>query len=92
MTASGDDWARFENPAHDFPKRVEYRRTPDGLHAEIAGPGKGGKELVIPFDYYPAACNVSYAARRAGRTSSASVLRSSVIFGGLLSTRSTCSG
>ena len=51
MTASGANWARFENPEHDFPKRVEYRRTPDGLHAEIAGPGKDGKELVIPFEY-----------------------------------------
>lgn len=51
LTASGADWARFENPQHDFPKRVEYRRTSSGLHAEIAGPGKGGKEVVMPFDY-----------------------------------------
>lgn len=51
LTASGSDWARFENPQHDFPKRVEYRRTPGGLHAEIAGPGKDGKEMVLPFDY-----------------------------------------
>jgi hypothetical protein len=51
MTASGTNWARFENPGHDFPKRVEYRRTPDGMHAEIAGPGKEGKETVIPFEY-----------------------------------------
>ena len=51
LTASGSDWARFENPQHDFPKRVEYRRTPAGLHAEIAGPGKDGKEIVLPFDY-----------------------------------------
>ena len=51
--AGGADWARFENPANDFPKRVEYRRTPQGLHAEIAGPGRDGKELVIPFPYDP---------------------------------------
>jgi len=51
MTASGANWARFENPEHDFPKRVEYRRTANGMHAEIAGPGKEGKELVIPFEY-----------------------------------------
>ncbi|HEU4778552.1 MAG TPA: DUF6265 family protein [Steroidobacteraceae bacterium] len=51
MTESGAHWARFENPQHDFPKRVEYRLTPGGLHAEIAGPGKDGKERVIPFDY-----------------------------------------
>jgi hypothetical protein len=49
--AGGADWARFENPTHDFPKRVEYRKTEDGLYAEIAGPGEGGKEMVIPFDY-----------------------------------------
>jgi len=51
LTASGPDWARFENPQHDFPKRVEYRRTAAGLHAEIAGPGKDGKEVVLPFEY-----------------------------------------
>ena len=51
LTASGKGWARFENPEHDFPKRVEYRRTAQGLHAEIAGPGQGGRETVIPFDY-----------------------------------------
>lgn len=49
--AGGKDWARFENAENDFPKRVEYRKTPDGLHAEIAGPGEAGKELVIPFHY-----------------------------------------
>ncbi|MEJ0086276.1 MAG: DUF6265 family protein [Pseudomonadota bacterium] len=50
-TAGGADWARFENTANDFPKRVEYRRTTDGLYAEIAGPGKDGKTFAIPFDY-----------------------------------------
>ncbi len=64
LTASGDGWARFENPQHDFPKRVEYRRTAGGLHAEIAGPGEGGKELVIPFEYQP--CPVSAAAVATG--------------------------
>jgi hypothetical protein len=51
LTASGEDWARFENPQHDFPTRVEYRRTSSGLHAEIAGPGKDGRQQVIPFEY-----------------------------------------
>jgi hypothetical protein len=51
LTASGPDWARFENPQHDFPRRVEYRRTAGGLLGEIAGPGKNGKETVIPFEY-----------------------------------------
>jgi hypothetical protein len=51
LVASGADWARFENPQHDFPTRVEYRRTPAGLHAEIAGPGENGKQTVMPFDF-----------------------------------------
>lgn len=51
LKASGQGWARFENPEHDFPTRVEYRRTQDGLHAQIAGPGKDGKEMAIPFHY-----------------------------------------
>ncbi len=51
MTASGPDWARFENPEHDFPKRVEYRRTDKGLLAQISGPGEDGKDQVISFDY-----------------------------------------
>jgi hypothetical protein len=53
LTASGLEWARFENPRHDFPKRIEYRRSSSGLHAQIAGAGEGGKELVISFDYEP---------------------------------------
>lgn len=51
LVASGPQWARFENPRHDFPTRIEYRRTATGLHAEIAGPGDDGREKVIPFDY-----------------------------------------
>ncbi len=51
MTSSGPRWAVFENPEHDFPKRVEYRRTDKGLWAQISGPGEGGKDQVIAFDY-----------------------------------------
>lgn len=50
-TAGGANWVRFENPEHDFPKRVEYRRSGDALHAEIAGPGEDGKEIVVGFDF-----------------------------------------
>ncbi|WP_146909390.1 DUF6265 family protein [Arenimonas daejeonensis] len=50
-SAGGDRWVRFENPAHDFPQRIEYRRDGDSLRAEIAGPGDDGKETVIGFDY-----------------------------------------
>jgi hypothetical protein len=51
LTSSGKDWAVFENPQHDFPKRVEYRRTSAGLLAQISGPGGAGAEQTIPFDY-----------------------------------------
>ncbi len=51
QTGSGTQWIRFENPDHDFPQRIEYRRDGDKLYAEIAGPGEDGKETVIPFDY-----------------------------------------
>lgn len=51
MTASGPNWIRFENPEHDFPQRIEYRRDGNALHAEIAGPGGNGDEVVIPFHY-----------------------------------------
>jgi hypothetical protein len=47
----GAGWVRFENLEHDFPKRIEYRRTGDHLHAHVAGPGDGGKEVVIPYEY-----------------------------------------
>ena len=48
----GDGWVVFENPAHDFPNRIEYRRDGAGLRASIAGPGADGKTLEIPFNYH----------------------------------------
>ena len=51
MVARDDASMRFENPAHDFPNRIEYRRTGDELHAAIAGPGRDGKTMTIPFAY-----------------------------------------
>lgn len=51
QVARGDAWIRFENPAHDFPNRIEYRREGEQIHAYIAGPGRDGQELKIPFDY-----------------------------------------
>lgn len=50
-SAGGLNWVRFENPEHDFPRRIEYRRDGKALHAEIAGPGANGKEQVISFNY-----------------------------------------
>jgi hypothetical protein len=54
LTQSSDSSARFENPQHDFPQRIEYRRAGRGLRAEIAGP-RHGQERVIVFDYEPCA-------------------------------------
>jgi hypothetical protein len=47
----GAQRVRFENPAHDFPQRIEYRREGERLHAQIAGPGRDGKEVRIAFEY-----------------------------------------
>lgn len=52
QAAIGEGWIRFENPDHDFPQRIEYRREGDALRAEITGPGDG-QETVIRFDYVP---------------------------------------
>lgn len=53
-TASGANWVRFENPAHDFPQRIEYRRDGAVLQAVVSGPGDGGEATAIRYDY--AAC------------------------------------
>ena len=37
----GADRAVFENPAHDFPTRIEYRRDGDGFVAEVSGGVEG---------------------------------------------------
>lgn len=38
LTASTDDSVRFENPQHDYPTVITYRRDGDRLHATITGP------------------------------------------------------
>lgn len=50
-TGGGESWVRFENLAHDFPQRIEYRRSGDALQAKIAGPGAGGKQMEIAFEF-----------------------------------------
>ena len=40
--------ARFENPDHDFPQRIIYRRDGDALFARIEGASKG-KERAVDF-------------------------------------------
>jgi len=45
----------FENPSHDFPTRVIYRRQADGVTAAIEGL-MNGQSRRIEFPYTPAAC------------------------------------
>jgi hypothetical protein len=52
-TDGGDSWVRFENPKHDFPTRIEYRRAGKSLKATISGPGENGTEFSIPVEYHP---------------------------------------
>jgi hypothetical protein len=40
-----------ENPQHDFPRKINYRREGDTLVATISGPGDGGREQSIDFTY-----------------------------------------
>ena len=48
----------FENPAHDFPKRIIYKRDADTLTATIEG-SMNGKDRRIEFPYKKAACGGS---------------------------------
>lgn len=51
LTASGDQRAVFENPAHDFPQRITYQRSGDRLNARIEGPASNGTRGVdYPFE------------------------------------------
>jgi hypothetical protein len=38
MVAIEDGKVVFENPAHDYPTRIAYQRTADGMMATISGP------------------------------------------------------
>jgi hypothetical protein len=48
----------FENPAHDFPKRIIYKRDGDSLMASIEGP-MNGQNRRIDFPYKKASCGGS---------------------------------
>ena len=47
--------AIFENPAHDFPTRIRYRRQPDGLVASIEGT-LDGRPRTVEFPFRAASC------------------------------------
>lgn len=45
----------FENPAHDFPTRIIYKRDGDALAASVEGPSNGQVRR-IEYPYRKAAC------------------------------------
>lgn len=54
LVRSGPREAIFENPAHDFPQRIIYRREPGGrLLARVEG-RKEDKDMAEEFPYLPA--------------------------------------
>jgi hypothetical protein len=56
LVKSSDGEAVFENPQHDFPQRIIYRReSPDALFARIEGDEKGVTKG-IDFHYKRARC------------------------------------
>jgi len=54
-TSLGERSVVFENLQHDFPQRIGYNRTRDGLLAWIEGPDNG-KTHRIEYPYRRAAC------------------------------------
>ncbi len=47
-----DDTAVFENPTHDFPQRIIYRRiSDDAMTASIEGPGDDGQVRRVDFEF-----------------------------------------
>ena len=52
LTSLRNGEAVFENPEHDFPKKIVYARQPDGsLLAAIEGPGRDGKPRRVEYPY-----------------------------------------
>jgi hypothetical protein len=59
MARQSDTETVFENPEHDFPQRIIYRRNSDGtLHARIEGTSKG-KLKGIDFPMKRVSCEAS---------------------------------
>lgn len=56
LVRSGPGEAVFENPDHDFPQRVIYRREGDRLTGRIEGQA-GGREQAIEWHYRAASLN-----------------------------------
>lgn len=57
LTRSQKTEAVFENPEHDFPKKITYRKEPRGtLHARTEGL-VDGKPYQVEFHFSPVSCN-----------------------------------
>ena len=55
-TTVNDSLLVFENPTHDFPQEIRYRKVnADSFVASIAGP-QGGKRVEIPTPFKRTAC------------------------------------
>lgn len=54
-TSVGASEIVFENPAHDFPTRIAYKRRNDGIVATISGT-MNGKPRSIDFNYTAGNC------------------------------------
>ncbi|MCC6865289.1 MAG: hypothetical protein IT280_03930 [Ignavibacteria bacterium] len=52
LTNINDNCAVFENPDHDFPKKITYANKNGNLHAFIEGPGNDGTYKIINFYFY----------------------------------------
>ena len=55
LTTQSASEAIFENPAHDFPQRILYRKTDGGLFARIDGK-QNGKDRAVDFPMKSVAC------------------------------------
>jgi hypothetical protein len=55
MASATLDEIVFENPRHDFPQRISYRRSGDSLHGRIEGTIEG-KSRAIDFPYRRTSC------------------------------------
>ena len=57
MTASDSVSAMWENPQHDFPQKISYRRiASDSIVAAIAGPGQGGATRTMDWRMWKVRC------------------------------------
>lgn len=52
LTSNESQKAVFENPEHDFPRKITYIIEDGNLHAFIEGPGKSGEWKKADFYFY----------------------------------------